>query len=103
MIIAVVQIPMPKRPRADAISAQSKSAPTFRELGAKGLIRKDFLNGDAGGGIYFWRSRADAEAWWTPAKLSEMEQRFGARPQITYYDSYVTVDNEAGKVIVRED
>ena len=50
MIIAVVQIPMPRRPRAAAIAAQTKSAPTFRNLAGKGLLRKDYLNGDTGGG-----------------------------------------------------
>jgi hypothetical protein len=58
MIIAVVQIPMPQRPREAAIAAQTKSAPTFRALGAQGLLRKDFLNGEAGGGgAYTWSSR----------------------------------------------
>ena len=54
MIIAVVQIPMPRRPRAAATLAQTKSAPTFRALANKGLLRKDYLNGDAGGGgVYY--------------------------------------------------
>jgi len=52
MIIAVVQIPMPRRPRADAIAAQTKSAPTFRALAGKGLLRKDYLNGDTGGASF---------------------------------------------------
>lgn len=29
-------------------------------------MRKDFLNGDAGGGVYYWTSRDAAEAWYTP-------------------------------------
>ena len=37
MIIAVVQIPMPRRPREAAIAAQTKSAPTYREAVTKGL------------------------------------------------------------------
>ncbi|MDX2159297.1 MAG: monooxygenase [Hyphomicrobiaceae bacterium] len=103
MIIAVVQIPMPKRPKAAAIAAQTKSAPTFRALADKGLLRKDYLNGDAGGGgVYTWTSREAAEAWYTPEWLDKAEKQFGARPTVTYYETYVTVDNVKGETVVRE-
>lgn len=103
MIIAVVQIPMPKRPKEAAIAAQAKSAPTFRALGDKGLLRKDFLNGDAGGGgVYTWASREAAEAFYTQEWFARAETTFGARPTVTYYESYVTVDNVKGETIVRE-
>ena len=103
MIIAVVQIPMPKRSTADAIKAAKATAPTYQGLATKGLLRKDYLNGDAGGGgIYTWTSRAAAEAWYTPAWKQQMTERFGAEPTVTYYESHVTVDNVAGEVKVRE-
>lgn len=103
MIIAVVQIPMPPRPRAAAVAAQTKSAPTFRALATKGLLRKDYLNGEVGGGgIYYWTSREAAEAWYTPQWRRQAKETFGAEPVITYYDTYVTVDNVAGETIVRE-
>jgi hypothetical protein len=104
MIIAVVQIPMPRRPREAAIAAQTKSAPTFRALAAKGLLRKDYLNGDAGGGgVYHWTSREAAEAWYTPEWRAQAKATFGAEPIVTYYETYVTVDNVAGETVVRED
>lgn len=104
MIIAVVQIPMPKRPKAAAIEAQTKSAPTFRALATKGLLRKDYLNGETGGGgVYVWTSREAAEAWYTPQWFDKAEQTFGARPTVTYYDSYVTVDNVNGETVIRPD
>lgn len=104
MIIAVVQIPMSRRSREAAIAAQSKSAPTFRALGAKGLLRKDFLNGDAGGGgIYYWTSRAAAEAWFTLDWRVKARETFGGDPIITYYETYVTVDNISGETIVRNE
>jgi hypothetical protein len=103
MIIAVVQIPMPRRAREAAIAAQTKSAPTFRALATKGLLRKDYLNGDAGGGgVYFWASREAAEAFYTPQWRRQAKETFGAEPVVTYYESYVTVDNVAGETIVRE-
>ncbi len=104
MIIAVVQIPMPKRPRDAAIAAQTKSAPNFRALADKGLLRKDYLNGETGGGgVYTWTCRAAAEAWYTPDWFAKAEASFGARPTVTYYETYVTVDNVAGETIVRND
>jgi hypothetical protein len=103
MIIAVVQIPMPKREKAAAIDAQTKSAPTYRALAVKGLLRKDYLNGDAGGGgIYYWTSREAAEAWYSPEWKNKAEETFGAEPVVTYYESYVTVDNVKGETLVRD-
>lgn len=103
MIIAVVQIPMPRRPREAAIAAQTRSAPTYRALAAKGLLRKDYLNGDAGGGgIYYWTTREAAEAWYTPEWRRKVKETFGAEPVVTYYDSYVRVDNVSDETIVHE-
>lgn len=102
MIIAVVQISMPPRSREAAIAAQTKSAPTFRALADKGLLRKDFLNGPTGGGgVYYWTSREAAQAWYTPEWRSKAKATFGAEPTITYYETYVTVDNVSGETIVR--
>ena len=101
MFIAIVQIPMEKRPRAAAIDAAAKSAPTYTALGAKGLLRKYYLNGEAGGGgVYLGSSEASARAWYTPEWEKRMEAAFGARPTVTYYDNHVVVDNEAGAVRV---
>lgn len=103
MIIAVVQIPMSRRSREAAVAAQTKSAPTYRALASKGLLRKDYLNGEeGGGGVYYWASREAAEAWYTPEWFKKATETFGAEPSVTYYESYVTVDNERGETIVRE-
>ena len=99
MFVAIVQIPMPKRPRDAAVEAARKSAPTYTALAAKGLLTKYYLNGEAGGGgAYLWASEAAARAWYTPEWEARMEAAFGARPIVTYYDNHVVVDNEAGQV-----
>ena len=100
MFIAIVQIPTDgKRSKEEAVEGGVASAPNF--LGKKGLIRKDYLNGDEGrGGVYLWESREAAEAWYNEDWWPMMEKRFGARPTLTYYDTYVTVDNAAGEVRV---
>lgn len=92
--IVVVQFDLPKRTEEQAIKGGTGSAPTYRDLGAKGLIRKDYLNGETGtGGVYLWESRRAAEAWYTEACLTDLTNRFGARPRLTWYDTHVTVDN----------
>ena len=94
MFIAIVQIPMTKRPRDAAVEAARTSAPTYTALGAKGLVRKYYLNGETGGGgVYLWDSEAAARAWYT----LEWETRMTA---VTYYDNHVVVDNAAGTVRV---
>ena len=99
MFVAIVQIPMSRRPRDAAVEAAMKSAPTYTALGAKGLLRKYYLNGEAGGGgIYLWASEAAARAWYTPEWEARMETAFGARPVVTYYENHVVVDNETGQV-----
>jgi hypothetical protein len=101
MIIAVVQIPRaaPKPDKAGAVARGLDSAPLYREV--KGLIRKDYLNGeDCGGGVYLFESRETAEAWFNDDWWGWIEERFGARPSLTFYDHYVTVDNAAGEVRV---
>ena len=64
------------------------------------MIRKDYLNGETGtGGVYLW-SRASAEAWFTEERVAELTKRFGVRPRLTWYDTYVTVDNLKGETRV---
>ena len=99
--IVIVQFDLPKRTEEQAIKGGTGTAPIYRNLATKGLIRKDYLNGDAGtGGVYLWESRQAAEAWFTEAKLAELTERFGARPRLTWYDTHVTVDNVKGETLV---
>jgi len=100
MLIAIVEIPMARKAtKQDAIDRAKKAAPTYVDLGQKGLIRKYFLNGDtSGGGVYLWESRQAAEAWYTTQWYDWIEERFGARPKLTMFDNYVVVDNLAAEV-----
>lgn len=99
--IVIVQFDLPKRTEEQAVKGGTASAPTYRGLAGKGLIRKDYLNGDAGtGGVYLWDSRESAEAWFTEERIVELTKRFGARPRLTWYDSHVTVDNAKGETRV---
>ena len=92
MLIAIVQIPGLERSEEEAIKSARTSVPTF--AGMPGLTRKYFLNGEnGGGGVYMWESREQADAWYTAEWADKIEQRFGARPTLTYYDNYVVLDN----------
>jgi hypothetical protein len=99
--IVVVQFDLPMRSEEQAEKGGTSTAPIYRDLGKKGLIRKDYLNGETGtGGIYLWDSRASAEAWFTEVRVADLEKRFGARPRLTWYDTHVTVDNVKGETRV---
>ena len=64
--IVIVQFDLPKRTEEQAIAGGTSTAPTYRALATRGLVRKDYLNGDQGaGGVYLWETRAAAEAWFT--------------------------------------
>jgi len=99
--IVVVQFDLPKRTEEQAVKGATSTAPIYRGLAAKGLIRKDYLNGDAGtGGVYLWETRALAEAWFTEDRMVELTRRFGVRPRLSWYDTHVTVDNLKGETRV---
>jgi hypothetical protein len=99
--IVVVQFDLPKRTEEQAVKGATSTAPIYRGLAAKGLIRKDYINGDAGtGGVYLWETRALAEAWFTEDRMVELTRRFGVRPRLTWYDTHVTVDNLKGETRV---
>ena len=84
-----------------AVTGGRSTAPIYRGLAKKGLIRKDYLNGESGtGGVYLWDSRQSAEAWFTEERVAELTGRFGVRPRLTWYDTHVTVDNLKGETSV---
>jgi hypothetical protein len=99
--IVIVQFDLPKRTEEQAVKGGASTAPIYRGLAKSGLIRKDYLNGETGtGGVYLWDSRETAEAWFTEERISELTKRFGVRPRLTWYDTYVTVDNLKGETRV---
>jgi hypothetical protein len=101
MIIALVEIPATGkiREREGAIRQALESTKIYHEV--KGLVRKHYLHGEnGGGGVYFFATRADAEAWFHDGWAAWMESRFGVRPTLRLYDNYLTLDNAAGEVRV---
>jgi hypothetical protein len=75
------------------------TAPKYREV--SGLVRKYYLlteDGGTGGGVYLWKSKADAEKLFTADWKKFIKERYGAEPVITYYESPVLVDNRTGEI-----
>ena len=104
MIIAVVQFNLPEGvDRAKALEIFQAVAPKFK--GMPGLIRKNFLFNDeigTGGGVYLWQDRETAEKVYAEggAWREAIRSNYGVDPTITYYDSPVQVDNDAGEIRV---
>jgi hypothetical protein len=66
-----------------------------RFKGPPGLVRKYYLYGDdrSGGGVYLWNSREAAERFYSDTWKSTIAQRYGAQPEISFYETAVIVEN----------
>lgn len=66
-----------------------------------GLIRKHFMWSDDGeycAGYYLWESREAAERGHNADWRKAVEARTGQPPEISYFDAFLILDNETGKV-----
>lgn len=100
MVTAVVnfKLPVPVS-REKAKELYLGTAAKYREVA--GLVRKYYLlteDGGTGGGVYLWKSKADAENLFTPEWKRFIKDRYGAEPVITFYESPVLVDNLKGEI-----
>ena len=102
MITAIVNFKLPAEIDAKKAADLFKgSAPKYR--GMKGLVRKYYLfDGEKriGGGVYLWKSQADADAVYTPQWKAYIAERYGTPPDIRYFETSVVVDNESDKTIL---
>lgn len=100
MIVSIVTFKLPKRWTLQEAAAVFKStAPKY--LGKPGLVRKHYYlaeDGDRAGGIYLWKSRADAEACYTREWKAMVTAKYGAPPDIFYAVVPVSVDNVASVI-----
>ncbi len=103
MITAFVQFRLPQPITvAKAKEIFSSTAPKYREV--KGLIRKYYLLSEDGltaGGAYLWRSRDEAEQFYTDDWKRFILEKYGdrAEPSVQYFSSPVIVDNLKGEII----
>lgn len=100
-VLVTYKLP-PGMDRAAAAKLSEEAAPRFQAL--DGLRTKHFLYQEAeglGGGFYAWESREQAEAFHCEAWLDSMEERMGSRPELTFFETAVIVDNTIGEVQVQ--
>lgn len=102
MITAIVRFRLPEDvTAAKAAELFQGSAPKYQ--GLSGLVRKYYLfdaETATGGGVYLWESREAAEAVYTPAWRRMIAERYGAEPDIQFFDTPVVVDNATEEVLV---
>jgi len=100
MIVSIVTFRLAKRWTVGEAAAVFKStAPKY--LGKPGLVRKHYYitqGGDRAGGIYFWDSKAAAEACYTEQWKAMVTEKYGAAPEILYAEVPVSVDNVANVI-----
>jgi heme-degrading monooxygenase HmoA len=97
-VVAIVKIAKPwYAPVALVRSKMRETLPLYAKL--PGLEFKAFSlarpDGEFGG-IYFWRDRATAQAWFNPAWFERVRQERGVEGQVRYVDAWVSIDNTAG-------
>ena len=100
MIVSIVTFDLPRRWTVEEAAKVFKStAPRY--LGKAGLVRKHYYvteGGDRAGGIYLWKSKADAEACYTDDWRKMVTEKYGAPPQILYASVPVSVDNVQNRI-----
>ena len=103
MITAVVQFELQSPISLEEAARRfESSAPKYQNL--PGLIRKYYIraqDGRTAGGIYLWESRKAAEAVYSGEWLKRVEQLYGGKPVITWFDTPVIVDNLADGAITK--
>ena len=104
MITAIVRFKLPDTIKlADAEKMFQGSAPKYE--GLAGLVRKYYLfdeKSHTGGGVYLWESRAAAEKVYNADWKKMITERYGAAPEINYFESPVIVDNSGRKAQAAE-
>lgn len=92
-----VSVPTPAGlPRATVEAGMARSVSTYEAV--PGLIRKYFTIGQADfGGLYLFRDRASAQAWFSDAWRARVMATYGAQPTVTYFDVPLVVDNSVAR------
>ena len=102
MIVTIVTFDLARPATLEDITKVFQStAPKYR--GMPGLLRKNYWMSEDGrraGGIYVWKSRADADRIYTSEWKAFVAEKYGAPPVIEYLHSPVMVDNRDGTISV---
>jgi len=86
--------------KQDLINTINASAHTYQ--GIPGLIRKYYGIAEDGQtlvGIYLWKSKADAERFYTPAWIAMVTQRWNAPPVRLQWDTPMVVESAEQRLV----
>ena len=101
MITVIVEFNLPQPiTRDQARETFLSTAPKYQ--GLPGLIRKYYFlsqDGAKAGGIYLWKSRAEADRIYTEEWKAFVRGKYGSDPSMTYLEGPVVVDNLSNEVI----
>lgn len=91
-VAVVVDIATPAGISDDKIrTVMAQQATQYAQV--PGLIRKYFtIRPGHFGGIYYWSSKAAAEAWFNDSWHARVKATYGTPGEVTYYDVPVAVD-----------
>ncbi len=97
-VVVIVRIPKPWYAPKSVVTGKMRDAiPEYAKL--PGLAFKAFsferASGDYGG-IYYWRDRASAQAWFNPAWFERVKRERGNDANVRILDAPVSLDNTPG-------
>lgn len=93
-VVVIVDIAAPAGISEAAIrDGMTKSVPQYQAL--PGLIRKYFTIAPGHfGGVYYWSSRAAAEAWFNDTWKARVQKTYGVAADIRYYTVPIALDGQ---------
>ena len=100
MITAIVRYRLPSHiGREECRTHFLTIAPGFAEV--PGLIRKQFIWSETGtaGGVYQWVGRDEAERFYQGPWLDGIRARYGADPEIEYFETFAITDIPGGVTV----
>jgi hypothetical protein len=100
MILEFVEFDSPKGWSRQQVAEEARNVIAHWQANPD-LLRKHFLlelDGKTGGGVYVWPSLAAAKKAHDEAWRQSIIKRTGAAPRIRYFDLFLLIDNEHGKV-----
>ena len=99
MITVIVSFKISTDLNAEAVKDKFlETAPMYKDV--DGLIRKNYLldiEKHTAGGAYTFETREQADKWFDQERIDWITERY-SRPELTYYDTPVLVDNDQDKI-----
>ncbi len=97
-VVAIVEVPTPwYAPRAVVAGKMRDTMAQYDNL--PGLAYKAYSFARPGGqygGLYYWKDRASAAAWFDPAWYARVEKERGVKADVRFLDAPVAIDNTPG-------